>query len=56
MLGEVTMKIGLERIDIQKEVTIEALLDSGAIRLVKQDLLSITLEGITDLLQLLKPN
>jgi len=31
MLREVTVKISLERIDMQKEVTIEALLDSGAI-------------------------
>jgi len=28
------MKIGLERIDIQEEVTVEALLDSGTIRLI----------------------
>ena len=28
------MKIGLERIDMQKEITVEALLDSGAIGLV----------------------
>jgi len=34
MLREVTVKIGLEKIDTQKEVIIEALLDSGAIRLV----------------------
>jgi len=34
MLREVTMKIGLERIDMQKEVTMEALLDSGAMKLV----------------------
>ena len=30
MLREVTVKIGLERIDTQKEVIVEALLDSGA--------------------------
>ena len=30
MLREVTVKIGLERIDNQKEVTIEVLLDSRA--------------------------
>jgi len=35
MLREVTVKIGSERIDIQKGVTVEALLYSGAIRLVK---------------------
>ena len=29
-----TVKIGLERVDIQEEVTVEALLDSGAIGLV----------------------
>ena len=34
MLREVTMKIGLERIDMQEGVTIEALLNSGVIRLV----------------------
>jgi len=34
MLREVTVKIGLERIDIQEEVTVEALLDSRATRLV----------------------
>jgi len=34
ILREVTMKIGLERIDIQEGVTMEALLDSGAMRLV----------------------
>jgi len=34
MLREVTVKIGLERIDMQEEVTVEALLDSGATGLV----------------------
>jgi len=34
MLREVTMKIGLERIDIQERVMVEALLDSGATELV----------------------
>jgi len=34
ILREVTVKIGLERIDIQKEVIVEALLDSKATRLV----------------------
>ena len=34
MLREVTVKIGLERIDIQKEIIMEALLDSGTIGLV----------------------
>jgi len=34
MLREVTVKIGLERINTQKRVTIEALLNSGAIGLV----------------------
>jgi len=34
MLREVTVKIGLERIDIQEEVTVEALLDSRATRVV----------------------
>ena len=33
-LREVTVKIGLERIDTQEGVTVEALLDSGAMRLV----------------------
>ena len=33
-LREVTVKIGLERINIQERVTVEALLDSGAIGLV----------------------
>jgi len=33
-LWEVTVKIGLERIDTQKGVTVEALLDSGAMGLV----------------------
>ncbi len=33
-LQEVTVKIGLERINMQEEVTVEALLDSGATRLV----------------------
>ena len=33
-LWEVTVKIGLERIDMQKGVTVEALLDSGATGLV----------------------
>jgi len=33
-LREVTVKIGLERIDIQEGVTVEALLDSGATGLV----------------------
>ena len=34
MLREVIVKIGLERINMQKRVTVEALLDSGAMRLV----------------------
>jgi len=34
LLREVTVKIGLERIDTQEEVTVEALLDSGVIGLV----------------------
>ena len=34
LLREVTVKIGLERIDTQKGVTVEALLDSGVIELV----------------------
>jgi len=33
-LREVTVKIGLERIDTQEEVTVKALLDSGATGLV----------------------
>ena len=33
-MREVTVKIGLERIDTQEGVTVEALLDSGATRLV----------------------
>ena len=34
MLREVIVKIRLDRIDIQKEITVEALLDSGATGLV----------------------
>ena len=34
MLREVTVKIGLERIDTQERITVEALLDSGATGLV----------------------
>jgi len=34
MLREVTVKIGLERIDTQEEVTVEVLLDSGTTGLV----------------------
>jgi len=34
MLREITVKIGLERIDMQKEIMVEALLDSGATGLV----------------------
>jgi len=34
LLREVTVKIGLERIDMQKGITVEALLDSGATGLV----------------------
>ena len=34
ILREVTVKIGLERIDTQEEVMVEALLDSGAMGLV----------------------
>ena len=34
MLREVMVKIRLESIDTQKEVTVEALLDSGATELV----------------------
>ena len=34
ILREVTVKIGLERINTQEEVMVEALLDNGAIRLV----------------------
>ena len=33
-LREVTVKIGLERINTQEGITVEALLDSGAIGLV----------------------
>ena len=33
-MREVTVKIGLERIDMQEEITVEALLDSGATGLV----------------------
>jgi len=33
-LREITVKIGLERINTQEEVTVEALLDSGAMSLV----------------------
>ena len=33
-MREVTVKIGLERIDMQEEITVEALLDSGATELV----------------------
>ena len=34
LLREVTVKIGLERINIQEGITVEALLDSGATGLV----------------------
>ena len=34
MLREVTVKIGLERIDIQEGIMVEALLESGATGLV----------------------
>ena len=34
MLREVMVKIGLEKIDIQKEITVETLLDSSTIGLV----------------------
>jgi len=34
MLREVTVRIGLERIDMQKGITVEALLDSGTTELV----------------------
>ena len=34
MLRELTVKIGLERIDMQEGITVEVLLDSGAIGLV----------------------
>jgi len=34
MLREVTVKIGLERIDIQEGVIVEALLDSRTMKLV----------------------
>ena len=34
LLREVTVKIGLERIDIQEGIMVEALLDSGATELV----------------------
>jgi len=34
LLREVTVKIGLERIDTQERIMVEALLDSGAIGLV----------------------
>ena len=34
MLREVTIKIGLERLDMQEGITVEALLDSGATGLV----------------------
>jgi len=34
LLREVTVKIGLERIDMQKRIMVEELLDSGVTRLV----------------------
>jgi len=34
LLRKVTVKIGLERIDMQKRITVEVLLDSEAIELV----------------------
>ena len=34
LLREVIVKIGLERINIQEEITVEVLLDSGATELV----------------------
>jgi len=34
LIRKVTVKIGLERIDTQEEITVEALLNSGAMRLV----------------------
>jgi len=34
LLRKVTVKIGLERIDMQEEITVEVLLNSGAIGLV----------------------
>ena len=34
MLREIMIKIGLERLDTQEEITVEALLDSGATGLV----------------------
>ena len=34
LLREVTVKISLERIDTQEEITVEVLLDSGAMELV----------------------
>jgi len=34
VLREVTVKIGLERIDMQEGITVEVLLDSGVTRLV----------------------
>ncbi len=34
LLREVTVKIGLERIDMQEGITVEALLDSGVTGLV----------------------
>ena len=34
-LWEVTVKIGLERVDMQEGITVEVLLDSGATGLVK---------------------
>ena len=34
MLREVTVKVVLERIDMQEEITVEVLLDSGATGLV----------------------
>jgi len=45
MLREVIVKIGLERIDMQEEVIVEALLDSSAIELV----ISWSLLGSRDL-------
>ena len=45
MLRGVIVKIGLERIDMQEEVIVEVLLDSGAIELV----ISWSLLGSRDL-------
>ena len=53
-MREVTIKIGLERLDTQEGITVKALLDSGATGLVMSSEFARK-KGVTNFIQLVPP-